>query len=336
MNLPIPFTISNSKITLHIEGEDFRYSKREPHFRRMQEALLESRWDEARHLLFMGPPDSLRLVAGAPLEAAKLVYEMEDQGKDPTCIRRFLNSLSENPSYHVGNFLWGYLQANSELVLLKDGSILAYKVSEEPPELPEDVIAVERRLVSDRPAPSDTGFQVGPLTWAAEALRRGRGSGRGRSTILRCKVYAKNVVYFNKADLKGTMRVCRYEVLDRDAQRGIYQDPLFSVGTARFFFPKPPRKDAPREEPILYLGAARKPVSDAAGSFAKKLAPLRGTVGGRDSSAGWEGFHQITNAEIPTKSVADLRKYATHALKIKNSGKLRKVDLVDAILARRR
>lgn len=223
-----PFTLTNESITIVWEGKPVTVQKGSPNFLALRSAIIGEDWDAI--------PNNLTIAKSVsdwakgeftydgsfvyykneklPNGIASRIVEMATRGEDPTCLFKFWERLSKNPSYRSVNQLWDFLN-HKGIPITEDGCFLAYKSvrqdykdhhSGQFDNSPGTVNEMPRNKISDDPREAcHEGFHVGALAYASTFVSGSR--------IVVCKVDPENVVCVPFDASSQKMRVSKYEVI---------------------------------------------------------------------------------------------------------------------------
>jgi hypothetical protein len=150
--------------------------------------------------------------APIPVELNKRILDMASKGDDPTAVLNFWEKLQKNPSFRSVKQLWSFL-AHQGIPLTTDGCFLAYKgvrsdykdqYSGIHDNSPGAVHEMPRNKISDDPNHAcHEGFHVGALEYARGFSQR----------VVVCKVDPEHVVCVPYDHSAQKMRVCKYVVI---------------------------------------------------------------------------------------------------------------------------
>ncbi len=346
MTAPV-YTITNDSITVLIDGVPRVVAAGTPQYAGLAAALVEGRFgDLAQYLTQDGAlqrylGSDFRVEDGKifdftgaelPQGVADKIIAMAAGGEDPTPLLNFYRRLSLNPSRRSVQQLFSFL-GHCGIPLEPDGTFLAYKGVREDfldrhsgtlLNTPGTTQKMPRNQISDDPnTPCHEGLHVGALSYARSFAAR---------TVV-CRIDPANVVCVPYDYSCQKMRVCEYYVVGNyqatsdedvlpstshevDVPNKNCEDPDWG-GEVEYededFEPAPPVAEAPR--PVRVVTPRAKQTGPKAASFNRK-----------------------SPAKLMDESLADLRLYATHHLKIVGAGHIPggKSKLVSAILKARR
>ena len=247
----------------------------------------------------------------------KRIHEMATKGESPTPVLKFWERLLRNPSYRSVNQLWSFM-AHKNIPLVDDGCFLAYKGvrndykdkhSGTYDNSPGNTHEMPRNQISDDPnVACHEGFHVGALEYAR--------SFAGDERIVVCKVDPEHVVCVPYDCSAQKIRVCKYTIV------GNYGCALPSTTYNE-------EKVDPAEDNEDDL--------DREGCGCE----INGDEGDDDDDAPVEKkprgpkheFDNYNTVQLLEQSIEDLRKYASHHLKVVNAYKIPggKLALVECI-----
>lgn len=289
------------------------------------------------------------------------IVNMATRGDDPTPLLKFWERLQANPSFRSVEQLWSFLN-HLHIPFTKDGCFLAYKSVRAGSFLdhhtgklenkPGMVLEMPRNKISDDPrTPCHEGLHVGALGYAQTF--------GGDREIVICKVDPADVVCVPYDSSAMKMRVCKYKVIgiwngdpmpdelldDELAEEHTVQDEgtveeSEAAGDENIVAPLddegyeveaddgsgeevPDDEDdtetteetpAPVEPKIYVLG-------DAQTEHVTK-SQVRAEKSKLKTSKDFKAFDEMDGADLSNQSIDDLRKYATHHLKLVGASKI--------------
>jgi len=274
----------------------------------------------------------------------KRMVEMALEDSDPSHLMKFYERLQENPSNRSVNQLYAFLQ-HDNIPINKDGMILAYKGvkadfkdchSGKFDNKPGNKHEMKRNKISDDPTKAcDDGFHVGSLSYA---------TGFGAKTVI-VKVDPADVVCVPNDCSQQKVRVCKYEVI------GLYGKALPSSTHDEPAAKAKVEKEAEADIETMSLKQLRWHAFHVL-----KLENASRTPGGKDglllrvqhsmkqpkikmpespdTTTPWDPKDLMAKVDLDVLSIAQLRRYATHVLKIVGASRIRggRQALIDCIL----
>lgn len=358
---PPIFTATNDSITVLVQGVPKVVLAGTPQYAGLLQCILEQRWGDfdqyltregalAKYLAstdFRVDGDKIFDFSGAelPKEIAARILAMASAGEDPAPVVQFYKRLSLNPSRRSVQQLFSFL-GHCGIPIEPDGTFLAYKGVREDfldahsgtlLNTPGTTQRMPRNQISDDPNHAcHEGLHVGALEYAQGFSNR----------VVICRIDPANVVCVPYDYHCQKMRVCEYEVV------GQYQPESESdVLPSTSYTPDVSSDEGDdaewggeveyegddldeADEPIPYTVADDVPVE--APTTPK---PVRAKVlTGRPTAPKAAAFARKSPKALMEASIEDLRKYASHHLKIVGASKIPggKSKLVAKILKARR
>ena len=281
----LQYTLLNTErgrsLTLYVCGEFITMDNTHPHFDKVVSTITSTDpelLDEARvkSLAEKGTMESLAeqlaqksqrvswdedqeqiLVNGEPINPIlneALVENLETGNTYWIAMVRFLEKLSQNPSYRSQNRLYAWLN-NSDLTLLDDGRFIGYKVvgpdlkswhsgvawvdkvkvEGHIPNEPGSVVSMPRKMVNDDyNTHCSNGLHVGNRSYMHSFS-----SNFSDPRVLTVAVDPKKVVTVPTDARDSKLRVCQYEVLRADSLDEIYYYPTNTLVTAQDVVERP-------------------------------------------------------------------------------------------------
>ncbi len=320
--MSFPYTITNSTVTVIVEGETYVVKRGAVNFDKLQAAILDNDWKAVPSFLTVAKTitewssGDFKLVDGKILHKTKEVPKglherllaMVTEGSDPKSLMRFWERLQENPSRRSVQMLFEFLQ-HSGIPITEDGHFLAYKgvksdykdsytgtidnsPGASPPRIP-------RNEVSDDPRTScHFGYHVGALSYAQRFSSR---------TII-CKVDPADVVCVPYDSSQQKMRLTYYTVVGNYGGRlndGAITKEEVGVET------KP--DEAKPTEPV-----EAKPVRFVKDAKPKGAKPTKT----KPSADDFNDLAELDQVDLLNQTLDRLRKYATYGLKIVGASKI--------------
>ena len=352
-NFFIPYTLTNESITVVVDGTPrtvHRLNSRgepSPQYTQLRTALFAEEWDKIPALLtvtgsvfhwlgqYNGEGNAAKFAVNqqgqilyegldVPADLGERMRIMAAEGSDPTPLLRFYERLCKNPSYRSRVQLHKFMQ-HVGIPIEPDGTFLAYKgVTDDLLDVhsrtfdnsPGKIIEMPRNQISDDPMDGCAkGLHVGARRYAADFGSR----------VVICRIDPEHVVSVPHDSNFEKMRVCRYEVVGfwngEDMPATTYQtdvaDPDAEADLDKEIEPEV-------EEPRFH--------GDAQQAYPVEELRLK-----EDKSKRIR-MHRMMPAKLMAQPIGDLRKYATHAMKIVGASKMAggKTALVAAIVKARR
>jgi hypothetical protein len=329
-NSPPSYTVTNDAVTVILGGESFTIKKGSKNFDAARRAILDERWADLPNLVSPGRTvqqwlgkdftfvDHFICYKGEKIDSAlnDRLLKMVEEGADPTGWLKFWTRLQANPSYRSVNQLYAFLTHKGIPIDEKDGHILAYKSvrrdykdhhSGNFDNSPGVTHEMARNKISDDPnVACHEGFHVGALEYASSF-------GGHQKRIVICKVDPADVVCVPYDHSAMKVRVCKYTVL------GNYSGSRLPDTTYR--------EDEDENDGYDNM-PERRDVSD------EELAGTETELPDLDGEGEWSKYNAMSEGELLDETIKDLRRYATHGLKIVRAGKIPggKQGLVDRIL----
>ena len=359
-----PYTLTNESITVVWNGSPHTVQKGSPNFLALRQAILDENWGEIQNHLTVKKSlqewakekftivDNTVLYEGEPLPEAlnNRILSMAANNEDPRMLFRFWERLKKNPSFRSVTQLWNFMSI-AGIPITEDGCILAYKAvrsdykdmySGEFDNSPGRINKMPRNKISDDPKlPCHEGFHVGALSYAENF-------GSGSRKLVICKIDPENVVCIPYDSDFRKMRVCEYEVIghhgvqlpsttfvedkyDRHEEKNL-EDSLFDESEDENedenedeSFPEDDEDDGDdtddeETEEIEETEAVKPEKSNS--KIAIKV------------TKEFSKIHSMNHVELLERSLDELRKYATHCLKIVGASKIPggKVALIHHII----
>lgn len=323
MNTP-KYTMTNTSITVVINGETHSIKKGDPDFDNVREAVFAEDWDVIPALCSKGHKvagwlsnlgegyefkENLIWFKGEriPHKINQRMLKMAQNGESPQSLANFWRRLQKNPSHRSVTQLYDFL-SHHNIPIDEDGYILAYKSvrrdykdyhSGRFDNSPGTVNEMPRNRISDDPRASCAeGFHVGAMDYV-------RGFFGGERIVI-CKVDPADVVSVPYDSISMKMRVCKYEVI------GLYGADLPDTTYNEEW------EDEEIEDEEEYS-------FDDEGHFDDDDDSEEAIhhEGEEDEAVHWLNFGDLTLDQLRDQTLSDLRKYARHELNIIGASKIR-------------
>ena len=234
-----PFTITNSSVSVVVDGKSHTVQDGAPNFHSLRGALLSGNEEAVRNNLsaaksveswsngkFSVKDDGVYYEGRAlPADLSERITSMASRGEDPMVFFRFWERLKSNPSHRSVSQLFTFLN-NQGIPFTKDGTFLAYKsirsdwLDHHSGTIRNEVgktISMARHQISDDPQHAcHEGLHVGALEYAISF------GGEDRKIVI-CEVDPRDVVCVPYDSSHQKMRVCEYKIV------GMYGSPLPST-----------------------------------------------------------------------------------------------------------
>jgi len=324
MSIP-SYNITRESVTAVINGKIYTVKAGDKNFEKAKKAVLEERWDDLPPLVSKGLGverwakgafsfrDNAILFKGEEIDPRlnKRIISMSENGEDPSFLMKFWENLQKNPSWRSVQQLYPFLE-NEGIAIDQDGMILSYKAVK--PDYtdyhtgtfdnhPGKMNEMPRNKVSDEyEVACHTGFHTGSLSYA---MNFGDSSRR----VIITRTHPADVVCVSKDGGAHKIRVCKYHVVGNHGEK--LPDTSFNT-----------KKDLDQEEDIS-LGSGWDNLKKEGASDSDSEVVVHKPV--------WAGFDDLSDDEISQKNIEVLRKYAGQKLRIVNSGKMKKADLLKKI-----
>lgn len=324
------FQIANDSILVIVEGKPVIVRKGDTNFKALRDALVSEDWPAVTANLTASKSiaEWLRSVPGfvinqndevvykgdaLPASFADKIKESVAKGESPEPLLKFWERLQRNPSSRSVAQLWPFL-GHCGIPLTKEGQFLAYKSVRQDfldhhsgtvLNTVGSVHEMPRNKISDDPEQTcHFGFHVGALKYAKDMYSTGR--------IVICRVDPEHVVCVPNDFSATKMRVCKYVV------EGHYVTPLSN--TQHEEEPEYTSDEFSLDEG--FIGTASEDEANEPG-----LADVK-------SDGPWAMLDDMDAGELMKESIAKLRAYAGHGLKIVGASKIPggKASLVKRIL----
>ena len=222
-------------ITLHIDGKQLTILSDHPNFQKVKNALINKDYDGAMSLMEIANTivnksgGKCQVIGGEvfynnnPLHnyAVSRLLELLREGFEIDPILNFLNRLMDNPSYHVRESLYRFLEKEN-LPLTPDGCFLAYKSVKNDSFMDwysntieykvGSTVKMDRKDIDDNPA---RGCSAGIHAGSLEYVKTYHGEGQ----VVIVKIDPMNVVSVPSEDARK-LRTCELLVV------GTYDHPL--------------------------------------------------------------------------------------------------------------
>lgn len=359
MGSNLKYSITNSSVTVVIDGKTSTFQKGAPNFTALRDACLAENLTEVlKHLtvakgieqwakgMFTAQGDIMSY-QGEPLPAGlnSRILEMACRGEDATPILRFWErlvgcpekGLPGNPSMRSVNQLWTFLQ-HEGIPIDQDGFILAYKgvncdyMDKYTGRVPNTVGTMNkmpRNKVSDDPdVACHYGFHCGALAYASQYA--------GNDPVIIVKVDPADVVCVPKDCSCQKVRCCAYTVVSiYGGNRTTDHLPSTTMPAA------PPVSDEELvdlededDDDLNDEGDSDPPIESPAPTFTPPTAPAvpkrhkldegtESTTVKDTSKTVWkDDFDALDEEGLFNQGIVELRKYASHDLKIAGAFKI--------------
>jgi hypothetical protein len=335
------YTITKESIIVVWEGKTHTIKSTMPNFAPLRKALIDGDYEAVpNHLTALKSlkewtygkytlEGSTVMFAGAAIPEAlnRRIVEMATAGESPVPVLKFWERLQKNPSYRSVQQLWSFM-SHRNIPLTDDGCFLAYKGVRDDykdkhsgtfDNSPGHSHEMPRNQISDDPnVACHDGFHVGALEYAREFA--------GGARIVVCKVDPEHVVCVPYDCSAQKIRVCKYTII------GNYGCALpsttYNVTKAEAIDPAEDNDDdLDREGCACECGSA----------VADEGSPEEGAPAEKKSRGPKHKFDGYDTVKLLDQSIEDLRKYASHNLKVINAYKIPggKLALVQCIMKTR-
>jgi hypothetical protein len=342
--MQMKFQITNDSVMVMYEGKPVTIRKGATNFQSLVNVLLAGKFEEVpNHLTahksigdwLSGLTDFAASADGKitykdealPEAFTKKIHEMVTKSESPTSLFNFWVRLQRNPSARSVEQLWSFL-GHCNIPLTEDGHFLAYKKVRE--DLKDfytgtvtnavgTVLEMPRNKISDDPREAcHFGYHVGSLKYADQDYKPGRGR------LLIVKVDPENVVSVPYDYSAQKMRVCKYVV------EGLYVLPLSNTLHEEFEDDSDDSDEI--DESFLEHGDSDPRDCESCNLEEEKSQAVVVKIPAR-----FKKIHVMDMAQLFEQSIADLRTYATHGLKLVGASKIPggKTALIQSILANR-
>lgn len=342
----IKFVLSNTGITVFMEGKQYASSKSDANYPALRKALIDEDIEAVKKNLTVEKTISSWANGKFKMEGDKVYFNGEElpdgiseriknlarSGEDVLPFLNFWERLSKNPSHRSISQLPDFLK-HSNIPFTKEGRFLAYKaVNEDFTDVHTGKISnavgavnkMPRNKISDDPREAcHYGFHVGALEYATSF-------GSYRSRMVVCEIDPEHVVCVPYDSSQQKMRVCEYKVI------GLHGAPMSSTNMDEDDMPQEDDSDQPEVDEVSDapdVALPKKGKKEPEKKSSKKKAPPPPPK----LSAKWKKFRSMTMLNLMEESLDILRKYAAEDLKIVGASKIPggKTALVAAILKAR-
>jgi hypothetical protein len=321
MNEPA-YTITKESIIVVWEGKTYTVCSAMPNFTSLRQVLINGDYEAVPYHLTVVKSlkewtygkytldGSTVMFDGVAIPEAlnKRIIEMATAGESPTPVLKFWERLLKNPSYRSVQQLWAFM-SHRNIPLTDDGCFLSYKGVRDDykdkhsgtyDNSPGNTHEMPRNQISDDPnVACHEGFHVGALEYASRFA--------GGERIVVCKVDPEYVVCVPYDYSSQKIRVCKYTIIGNYGcalPSTTYSEPKAEVDPAEDNEDDLDREGCGCEDNVE--------VEDVAAAEPVEQKP-RGPK---------HKFDKYDTMKLLEQSIEDLRKYASHHLKVVNAYKI--------------